>query len=385
MTSENKVEADQNEGEEISFLDLLIVVVENLRLLVLGPLTIGLVALAISFTIKPTYTAKTQFLPPQQQQSSSSALVQALGAGGLAGLSIKNPADQYIAFLKSQSIQDAMVDRFDLLERYKTNYRVDARKVLLANTSIKYGKDGIIALELEDKDSKVAADMANAYVDELRRFMNKLSLTEAQVRRSFFEKKVNDSKDNLASAEESLRNTGVSSGVLKTSPNAAVETVARLKASVTAQEMKVSIMRGYLAETSPEFMQAIKELSVIKAQLTKAEKSDTAPGDGLYVSRYREFKYQETLVDLFAKQFELAKIDEAREGTSLQVIDLALPPEIKSKPHKALIATISSLAAGFALLLGLFVKSVFRNFVEDEKSRTKIESLKQSLKKSVRI
>ena len=382
--SENKVNADQNEADEISLLDLLLVVVENLRLLVLGPLAVGLAALGVSFMIPPTYTAKTQFLPPQQQQSSASALVQALGVGAIgglgAGLGIKNPADQYIAFLKSQSIQDAMVDRFDLLKRYDAKFRVDARKALFENTKITAGKDGIIALELDDKDPKVAADIANAYVDELRRLMNRLSLTEAQLRRSFFEKKLKEAKENLSAAEESLRGTGVSSGVLKTSPGTAVEAVARLRAGVTVQEIKVASMRGYLAETSPEFVQAMKELSVLKTQLPNAQKSDTASGDGLYVSRYREFKYQETLYELFAKQYELARIDESREGATVQVVDPALQPEKKSKPDKALITFISSFSVGFALLLFIFIRNSIRNATQNEESNSRIKALKQSWK-----
>ena len=378
--SENKVNADQIEDEEISLLDLLLVVVENLRLLVLGPLAVGLAALGISFMIPPTYTAKTQFLPPQQQQSSASALVQAIGAGAIGGLSaslgIKNQTDQYIAFLKSQSIQDAMVDRFDLLKRYDTKFRVDARKELLENTKITSGKDGIIVLEFQDEDPKVAADMANTYVDELRRLMNRLSLTEAQLRKSFFEKKLRETKENLSAAEESLRGTGVSSGVLKTSPSAAVEIVARLKAGVTVQEIKVASMRGYLADTSPDFVQAMKELSVLKGQLTNAEKSDTNSGDGLYISRYREFKYQETLFELFAKQYELARVDESREGTAVQVVDNAQPPEKKSKPKKAMIATIASVASGFTLLLFVFIRQAFRNSAKQVDMLYKFELFK---------
>jgi len=357
-------------------------VVENLRLLVLGPLAVGLAALGISFMIPPTYTAKTQFLPPQQQQSSASALVQALGVGAIgglgAGLGIKNPADQYIAFLKSQSIQDAMVDRFDLLKRYDTKFRVDARKELLENTKITSGKDGIIALELDDKDPKVAADMANTYVDELRRMMNRLALTESQLRRSFFEKKLKEAKENLSAAEETLRGTGVSSGVLKTSPGAAVEVVARLKASVTVQEIKVASMRGYLADTSPEFVQAMKELSVLKAQLMSAEKSDTASGDGLYVSRYREFKYQETLYELFAKQYELARVDESREGAAVQVVDYAQQPEKKAKPKKALIAVSATLVSGFLLLFFVFLRKAFIYAVSSKGNADKVSILSSS-------
>ena len=383
--SENKSNVDQYDDEEISLLDLLLVVVENLRLLVFGPLAVGLAALGISFMIPPTYTAKTQFLPPQQQQSSASALVQALGVGAIGGLSaglgIKNPADQYIAFLKSQSIQDAMVDRFDLLKRYDEKFRVDARKALLENTKISAGKDGIISLELDDKDPKVAADMANAYLDELRQMMNRLALTEAQLRRSFFAKKLKEAKENLASAEESLRGTGVSSGVLKTSPGAAVEVVARLKAGVTVQEVKVASMRGYLADTSPEFVQAMKELSVLKAQLANAQKSDTASGDGLYVLRYREYKYQETLYELFAKQYELARVDESREGAVVQVVDNAQPPEKKSKPKKALIAILATLAAGFLFLLFVFLRKSYLNAVNNKESADKISRIRFSSRK----
>jgi uncharacterized protein involved in exopolysaccharide biosynthesis len=358
-------------------------------LLVLGPLAIGVTALGISFLIPPTYTAKTQFLPPQQQQSSASALVQSLGVGAIgglgAGLGIKNPADQYIAFLKSQSIQDAMVDKFDLLNRYETKFRVDARKVLRANTKITAGKEGIISLEFDDTDPKFAADMANAYVDELRRLMNRLSLTESQLRRSFFEKKLKETKENLSAAEESLRRTGVSIGVLKTSPSSAVEVVARLKAGVTVQEIKVASMRGYLADTSPEFVQAMKELSVLKDQLKNAEKSDTASGDGLYVTRYREFKYQETLYELFAKQYELARVDESREGAAVQVVDSAQSPEKKSKPNKPFIAFISSISVGSILLLFIFIRNSFRNAAQNEESKSRIQALKQSWKNVLSI
>ena len=385
--SENKVEVGLSEDEEISLLDLLLVVVENLRLLVLGPLAVGLAALGISFMIPPTYTAKTQFLPPQQQQSSASALVQALGVGAIgglgAGLGIKNPADQYIAFLKSQSIQDALVDRFDLLKRYDTKFRADAKKALLENTKITSGKDGIIALELDDKDPKVAAEIANAYVDELRRLMNRLALTEAQLRRSFFEKKLNEAKENLYAAEESLLGTGVSSGVLKTSPGAAVEVVARLKAGITVQEIKVATMRGYLADTSPEFVQALKELSVLKAQISNAQKSDTASGDGLYVSKYREFKYQETLYELFAKQYELARIDESREGATVQVVDNAYLPEKKTKPQKALIAIIVTLTSGFGLLFFVFVRNALNNESQNQKTQHRLSLIKASWKKTL--
>ncbi|MEI6804797.1 MAG: Wzz/FepE/Etk N-terminal domain-containing protein [Burkholderiales bacterium] len=163
---------------------------DNLRLLVLGPLVAGLLALAYSFTIPPTFTATTKFMPPQQQQSSAASLLAGLGAlGGLAGAAgIKNPADQYVAFLKSRSVQDALIDRFKLLDRYETKFRDDARNALGTNAQIASGKDGLITIDASDKDPTFAAQLANAHIEELGKLLNRLAVTEAQQRRLFFEK-----------------------------------------------------------------------------------------------------------------------------------------------------------------------------------------------------
>ena len=143
----NVPQAAGQDDDEISLLDLLQVVVDNLRLLVLGPLACGLTALGISFAIPPTFTAKTQFLPPQQQQSAAASMLASLGAlGGLAGAAtgLKNPADQYVAFMKSVSVQDALIDRFKLIEKYEAKLKTDARLALTSNLRIASGKDGLI-------------------------------------------------------------------------------------------------------------------------------------------------------------------------------------------------------------------------------------------------
>lgn len=387
MTEQEQIQTEPD--DEISLLDLLQTVVDNLRLLVLGPLAVGLLALGISFVIVPTYTAKTQFLPPQQQQSSASALLQSLGSmGGLASAAtgLKNPADQYVAFLKTQSIQDAMVDRFKLQERYDTKFKVDARKELLDNTKITAGKDSIIVLEVDDKDPKVAADMANAYVAELKRLMTRLSMTEAQQRRAFFENKILEAKDQLAEADKALRATGINASTLKSSPLAAVEVVAKLKGAITAQEIKIGGMRGYLTESAPEVKQAMVELGTLRSQLAKAEQNEPAATGRLedtYIERFRDYKYKETLYEMFAKQYELARVDEAREGAFIQVIDPAQPPEKKSKPKKALIAIIATLAAGFALLLFVFMRQALRNSTQDQDTASKLQTLRQSWRKAL--
>jgi uncharacterized protein involved in exopolysaccharide biosynthesis len=377
------------EDDEISLLDLLQTIVDNLRLLVLGPLAVGLLALGFSFAIAPTYTATVKFLPPQQQQSSAASMLAGLGAlGGLAGGALgglKNPADQYLAFMKSNSVQDALIERFNLQARYDQKFKVDTRKELTQNARPVSGKDGLITLEVDDKDPQFAAVLANAHVDELQKLLAKLAVTEAQQRRAFFEKQLNLVKDKMIAAEQTLRATGISGSTLKSNPTSAVAGVAALKAQVTAQEVKAGAMRGYLAETAPDFKQAMTELANLRAQLAKQEKDEPAAADGQgdYVSKFREFKYQETLFELFAKQFELAKVDESREGAVIQVLDAAQPPEKKAKPQKALVAIIATLAAGFALLLFVFVRQALRNAGQNSESTQKLTALKASWRRSL--
>jgi tyrosine-protein kinase Etk/Wzc len=372
--------------DEISLLDLLQVIVDNLRLLVLGPLLCGFTALGISFAIPPTFTAKTQFLPPQQQQSSAASMLSSLGAlGGLAGAAtgLKNPVDQYIAFMKSVSVQDALIERFKLVEKYETKIKTDARLELTGNVRIASGKDGLISVEVDDKDPKFAANLANAHVEELRNLLGRLAVTEAQQRRMFFEKQLAQTKDNLAKADLALKSSGINSSVLKSSPSSAVEGVARLKAGISVQEVKLGTMRNYLTESSPEFKQALSELASLKSQLTKAEKEEPASqGASDYVAKYREFKYQETMFELFAKQFELAKVDESREGAVVQVLDTAQVPERKSKPKKALIAVVATLASGFGLLLFVFLRSALQNASQKQETQQRLSSIKASWKKT---
>ncbi|WP_300556736.1 Wzz/FepE/Etk N-terminal domain-containing protein [Limnohabitans sp. Rim8] len=379
---------DTAEDDEISLLDLLQTIVDNLRLLIIGPLVVGLAALGISFAVPPTFTATVKFLPPQQQQSAAASMLASLGGlGGLAGAAagLKSPADQYMAFMKSNSVQDALIERFKLQERYEEKFKDDTRKELTENTRASSGKDGIITVQIDDKDPKFAADLANAHVDELQKLLARLAVTEAQQRRAFFEKQLSQVKEKFTEAEQALRATGVSSSVLKSNPTSALAAVAGLKAQVTAQEVKVGAMRGYLAETAPDFKQAMTELANLRAQLAKQEKDEpaTAAGQGDYVAKFREFKYQETLFELFARQFEMAKVDESREGAVIQVLDAAQPPERKSKPKKALIAIIATLAAGFALLLFVFIRQALRNASQDSESAQKMAALKASWRKAV--
>jgi tyrosine-protein kinase Etk/Wzc len=391
QSAENILPMGMQDDDEISLLDLLQIIVDNLRLLVLGPLAVGITSLSISFLIQPTYTAKTLFLPPQQQQSAAASMLASLGSlGGLAGAvgGIKNPADQFIAYMKSVTFQDSLIDRFKLLDKYEAKSKTDARLALTGSVRVTSGKDGLMSVEVDDKDPKFAADLANAHVEELAKLLSKLATTEAQQRRHFFEKQLTLAKDKLIQSEIALKATGVSGSVLKSNPASAVAAVAGLQASITAQEVKLGTMRGYLAETAPDFKLGMNELSNLRAQLAKQEKdspsnSGKANTEGDYITKYREFKYQETLFELFSRQFELAKVDEAREGAVIQVLDAAQAPERKAKPKKAMIAIIATLASGFALIFFVFVRQALANAGNDSETAKKMAQLKNSWRRAL--
>lgn len=383
---------DATQGPRIAnsgLIDLLQVVVDNLRLLVFGSFAGGLFALTITFLISPTFTAKTQFIPPKQQQSSAAAALSDLGVlgGGAAGAiaGIKNPADQYAALVKSASIADALSDQFHLAERYDEEFKEEIRKKLAKNTTVLVGvKDGLISVEVDDEDAQTAADIANAYVSELRKLLNRVALTEAQQRRAFYEDLVTETKADMVRAERALKGSAVSKEELRAMPDDALGGLARLKAQVSAQEVKIAAMRGYLADSAPEFKQALTELTALRSQMSRGEQAQVSTTtDTDYVGRYREFKYQEALYGMYLRQFEMARADESREGAVIQVVDVAQVPERKSKPKKALVAVLATVATSLVLLIYLFSRNAVRTSALDPAYEAKLQSLRISWKRAI--
>ena len=372
------------EDEGIDLLDLALPLLQHWKLLVAGPLLAGIVALGITYLIKPTFTSRTVFLPPQQQQSAAASALASLGAlSGLAGAAagIKSPADQYVALLQSTTIADRLIDEFKLMQVYESKYRFEARKELADNVRVALGKkDGLISIEVDDEEPQRAAEMANRHVDELRRLTSQLALTEAQQRRVFFESQLKKTRDDLIQAQQQLQASGFNPGALKAEPKAAAEGYARLKAEVTAAEVRLQTLRRNLSETTPEVQQAQTMLGALREQLGKAEASTDLSGGPDYISKFREFKYQETLFELFSRQYELARLDESREGALIQVVDVAKPAERKSKPKRANIGVATTLAS--LLLLAVFVvtRHAWRQSAARPEKAAKLAQLRAALK-----
>lgn len=367
---------------QVDVLDVAVTLAEHKREIALVSLLGTAAAITAALLITPIYTAKVTLLPPQQQNATSSVLSQLGPLAGLAGAgsSIKNPIDQYVALFQSNAVADAIIKDFNLMEVYESEFQEDARKQLRKLVEVSAGKrDGIISIEVQDTDQKRAAAIANAHVEKLRALTSQLAVSEAQQRRKFFEELLGQTRDKLTQAQLALQNSGFNEGALNAEPKSAAETFARARAELTAATVRLGTLRRNLADSAPEVLTAREQVAQLQAQLDRLESAAKASNGVDYVSRYREFKYQETLFDLFSKQYEAARVDESREGSLIQVIDAATPPERRSSPKRALLV-LSAAASSFIGALAFFMlRRLWRAASRDTHQAGKIERIRRAL------
>lgn len=360
----------------------LLALLRRWKLLVFGPLILGCIALGVSYLVTPTFTARASFLPPQQQGSAGSALASLGNLAGLAGVAGggRTPVEQYVSFLQSRTLQDRIVDRFDLLNAYDEKLRIDALRELANRLRINLAKrEGVIAVEVDDESPQRAAEMANGFVDELRKLTATLAVTEAQQRRVFFENQLTATRDRLAKAQKTLQDSGFDQAALRAEPRASAEAYARLKAEVTVAEARLSGLRSSLSDSAPEVTQQAAAVSSLRQLAQRYEKtSPEASAD--YISRYREFKYQEALFEVYSRQFELARVDEAKEGAFIQQIDVAQPPERKSKPKRSWVAIGATLVSAFVLALWVLGRAALVHWRGDPLKAAQLEKLRLAVR-----
>jgi uncharacterized protein involved in exopolysaccharide biosynthesis len=261
--------------------------------------------------------------------------------------------------VRERSVADRLIETFELMKVYNVELRFEAREKLARRVRVSLGrKDGMIAIEVDDHDPQRAAAMANAHVEELRRLTSSLALTEAQQRRAFLEKHLEQTRERLTAAQRELQGGGFNPGALKADARVAAETYARLRAEATAAEIRLQALRERLADATPEIQQLLAQLRGLRGRVAQAEVGAPAPEDGDYIGRYREFKYQETLFDLFARQYELARLDESREGALIQVVDVAVTPEHKSHPRRGMIAVATTLGTGLLVMCWILLAAL---------------------------
>jgi tyrosine-protein kinase Etk/Wzc len=374
-----------NEESRLDFLDLLAVIAKHKRTVVGVPMLTAIVSIILALLLPKTYLGEARVFPVQQNQSMALSLLSQVGGGALAGVAgsavgLRSTADLYVGILKSRTIADGVIEQFNLQDLYEQETLVDTRLILEDRTTISAGRDGIILIEVEDKDPKRAADMANAYVQKLEEINQNLAISEAAVRRSFFERQLKQARDNLADSEVQLRTAQEKTGVLKLDEQgrAIIEAVAVLRAQIAVKDVQLASMRSFATDSNPDFRRAREELSELKTQLGRMESADLSkhpnvfiptgkvPEVGMeYVRRLRDVKYHEALFELLAKQFELAKLDEAKDAVVIQVVDKAIPPDKKHKPRRARLVIGLTFLATVLVIVFVFLREGFGRMLAD--------------------
>ena len=379
-----------------SLLDFVLVLARRKRLVLGIPAVAVLVSAAVALMLPNWYAANTKILPPQQSQSNAVAILGQLGAlagggGASQALGLRNPSDIYVAMLRSRTVADNLVERFHLLKVYDKESIYYARRELARNSTIVAGREGVLTVEVEDKDPQRAAQIANGYIEELRSLTLRFAVTEAGQRRFFFEGQLKKAKTDLANAEIELKRFTQEAGVV--SPlgqvGLTVSAAASLRAQISAREIQMTAMRSFATESNPDLLRVQSELAGLRTELAKMEKdSRLAKGDVLipvgkapevsleYIRRFRDLKYHETLFEVLAKQYEVARIDEAKDATLIQVLDVATPPERKSKPVRSLIVILSALVG---LMIGIVAVLVMESYPQGPTHTAKMQELKTLL------
>lgn len=385
-------------SNEIRMVDILIAMARQKTLLISMPIIGGAIALVITLMLKPVFTSSVVLLPPQQQSSGmSSVLGQLGGLGGMAGglASLKNPGDLYIGMLQSRTVADILIDRFKLKERYGTSTMARTRKTLENSTKIGAAKSGLITIDVEDHDSQMAADLANAYVKELTLMTETMAVSEASRRRVFFARQLESAKDKLSDAEVNLKKVQEATGMIELvgQVKGLIANTAQLQGTIAAKEVQLSSMRSFATANNPELIRVQDEIRGLNDQLFKLNKGQLSNNGDIaiptgkipevsveYIRSLRDVKYYETIFELLAKQFEMAKIDEAKDANLIQVLDKALPAEKKSGPKSQLIVLGGILGGA---LLGLIL-ALFRDFLHRSKLQNPDEQRWQELRAALR-
>ncbi|MFP5226210.1 MAG: GumC family protein [Acidobacteriota bacterium] len=386
--------------DEISLLDLLIVLAERKRMILSVVVAFAVIAVVVSLLLPTWYTAEVTLLPPQQNQSLGSAIASQLGglgsmamlAGGGSSL-LKNPNDMYAGMLKGQTVEDGMVQEFHLQQEYHKKRLSDARKAFESHATVDgSGKDGLIHISVEARSPQRAAQLANGYVEEFRGLSQHLAITEAQQRALFFQKQLEQTKNSLANAEVAMQKTEQTTGLIQldSQARALIESAASLRAQIAAKEVQIQAMQTFASGGNAQLIQAQQELDGMRAQLAKLGGSESNPNAlimprgklteaGLdYVRKLRDVKYYETIFDILARQFEIAKLDEAKEGSLIQVVDPAIPPDKKSFPKRSLIVLVSTLAGFFIGVLIAFAQAGMARLKEDPEASGKLTLLRHA-------
>ncbi|MBS0170423.1 MAG: hypothetical protein JSR62_08710 [Nitrospira sp.] len=368
--------------DSVSLFDYWDVVVARRRMI--GGLCLGAMVLAAAISLLlPKIYESTAAVLPQLESKETGALGALLMATGAAGNMAQNlgvnlpglpttPTDVFVSILKSRVMADDVITKFGLMERYREKTMVDTREELTDRVRITVTKEKVIKVAVEDIDPQVAADIANFYVANLDRLNRTVNVSKAGQNRVFIERRLAETQETMSKAEEALRDfqTKNRTVAVEAQSKVMIEAAAMIQAQITAQEVQSQVMGTYLSSDNPDLARIHSNIDELKKQLAMMESGKNGKGmlpgqDRLhpamisvpelalqYARLFRQVKVQETLFTLLTSQYEQAKIAEARDTPTVQVLDPGVPADKRSRPRVLLNLAVAGV---LALVLGVFL------------------------------
>ncbi|MBI1920113.1 MAG: lipopolysaccharide biosynthesis protein [Geobacter sp.] len=368
------------EVKSVNPVDLLLVVLKRKGLILKICVAATLFSWIYSLTLPNIYSATAKVLPPQNDSGGLAAVMGQTALAGVGGGGLN--ADLYVGILKSRSLADAVVKQLDLIRVFKVKSLEEARDAVSGALKLQAGKDGNIAITTESTDPQMAASLANAFVEELRRRSVQLNLTKAGTERAFLEKRLDVVREDLRRAEESLKTFAENNKAIKfeSQATASIQEVAQAKAQIEAKEVLLASLRSYQTDESPEVKVVQAGIGKLRHQLAgmvgRGRNGDVIPAMGSlpnlgleYARRMRDLKTQEAVFEHLTKQYEMVKLTESKDSSSLQVLDDAVAPTKTSKPKRSLIVIMSSVIAFFLSMFLAIALEHLENMSEEDRAR----------------
>jgi uncharacterized protein involved in exopolysaccharide biosynthesis len=371
-------QATQNE-EDVTLFDYWQVIYGRRKAIIVFCTVVVLATLVVSLLLPKIFESTATLLPQLESNTGLGlgALLGSSGAGTAAqslGISLPGapatPTDVFTAMLKSRIMADDIIRHFNLMDRYEKKTMQDTRLALENATRIVITKEKVIKITVEDKDPQLAADIANFYMSNLDRLNQTLTVSKARENRKFIEQRVAETQVALIKVENALKEfqTQNRTVAIEAQSKAMIEATATIQAQIMAQEVQLQVMGSYLSPDNPDVARVRSSISELRKQLQIMESGkagkDRLPGDRLrpaitsvpalaleYGRLARDLKIQETLYALLISQYEQAKLTEARDTPTVQVLDPAVPAEKKSRPKISLNILIAGM---LSLLIGIF-------------------------------
>ncbi|HDY87136.1 MAG TPA: hypothetical protein ENH82_03350 [bacterium] len=393
-----KKKEEKMEGEitddNINIIDYLIILAKRKKIIIAITLTAFIGTIIYSLLLPIIYKAETRIIAVGETNRTSFLMEKIGSIAGLTSSSggFKNPLT-IIGIIKSRTISDRIIERFGLMDSYKAQNMEAVREKLGGSLMIDHNINSkIISISVLNKDPKLAAEMADAFVEELKKFLQGIALSEASRRKIFFEGKLEETKEALIKSEEAMREFQEKTGILKVEDQAraVIESIANIRAQIAVKEVEIKVMKTYSTLNNPDLQMVQVELLGLKAELRKFEgKGGSSPNPLMptgrmpvvgtdYVRKLRDLKFNEGLFEVILKQYEIARIDESKESAIIQVIDEAVIPENRFRPERTKMVVFATFTWFFFAVFSSLLLEYFKNYLSvSNENREKIETLKR--------